>query len=71
MKRLCHDHRLQVYMCDFLYVDPEIMVEGKYFPDTKIFAENYKRRSNIESSPKYWLRFRYICSEDYDLDMNL
>ena len=34
MKRFHYDHRLQVYMYSFMYVDPEIMIEEDYFPST-------------------------------------
>ena len=35
MGRFHYDHRLQVYMYDFMCVDPETMTEGYYFAATK------------------------------------
>ena len=40
LKRFCRDRQLQVYMYVFMYVDPETIPEGKYFPDTTIFVQN-------------------------------
>ena len=41
LKRFCRDLRLQVYMYDFMYVDPETIPVEDPFPDTKTFFENY------------------------------
>ena len=70
MKRFHHDRRLQVYMYDFMYPDPETMPVEDHFPATKTFVVNYKKTSNPGTAPKHWLVFSYIRSEDYELDMN-
>ena len=35
LKRFHHEIRLQVYMYDFMYVDPETMLVEEHFPATK------------------------------------
>ena len=39
MKRFHYDLRLQVYMYDFMYVNPETMAEEEYFPYTKYMLQ--------------------------------
>ena len=65
-----HDRQLQVYMYDFIYVDPNTMPPEENFPDTKIFVDNYKKISTPGPVPKTFLEFSYIRSEDYGLDVN-
>ena len=36
------DHRLQVYMYAFMYVDTETMAEEEYFPSTKHLFQTTK-----------------------------
>ena len=57
-------------MYDFMYVDSEkIPVERKLL--LQFFSsENYKKMSTEGTVPKHWLGFRYIHSEDYELDQN-
>ena len=68
-KRFHHDHWIQVYMFDFIYVDTVTMPEEYYFPATGIFFENYNKRATPGPIPKHWLGFSYIGSEDYELDL--
>ena len=68
LKRFCRDLRLQVYMYDFMYVDPETIPGEEYFPATKTFAVNYKKMSTLGTVPKHWLGFSYIHSKCYELD---
>ena len=69
LKIFHHGHRLQVYMYDLMYVDPETIPVVDYFPATKTFFENYKKMSTPGSVPKHWIRFSYIFLEDYGLDV--
>ena len=46
------------------------MEEEDYFPAKKTFFENYKKMSAPELVPQRFLGFSYLCSEDYELDMN-
>ena len=56
-KRFNHDRRLQVYMYDFMYVDPQKMTVGDHFPVTKTFVVNYKKMSTPGPIPKHCLIF--------------
>ena len=38
-----HDHKLQVYIYAFVYVDPRTMPVKYHIYDTKPFIENYKK----------------------------
>ena len=69
-KRFYRDRRLQVYMYDFMCVDPGTIPEEEYFPDTKRIVENYKKRSTPGPDAKYWPGFSYVYPEDYWLDLN-
>ena len=51
-------------------MDPVKILEGDYFPTTRSFVENYKKRSSPGPVPKHWLHFSYIHSEEYKLDLN-
>ena len=42
LKRYNHGYCIQVYMYAFVYIDPDIMTEDDYFPDTNTFVENLK-----------------------------
>ena len=55
MKRFFYDGRLQIYMHNFVYVDPEKMAEEDYFPDIKIFIVEYKSMSTPVPFPNRWL----------------
>ena len=70
MKRFHHGGRLQVYMHDFVYVDPDTMTVEDHFPATKIFFVDYNKMSTTVTVPKHWLVFSYIRLEDYYLDHN-
>ena len=63
-------HWFQVYMYDFMFVDPETIPEGKYIPYIRNFAQEYKKKSTPGSIPKHWLGFIYIHSEYCELDLN-
>ena len=39
VKRCHNDRRLQAYLYDFMYIDPDKISEEDYFLDTKINAE--------------------------------
>ena len=65
-----YDHRLQVYIYDFIYVDPETMPAEDHFPATKKIVLRYKKISTPGTVPKHWLVFSYIFSEDYELYQN-
>ena len=54
-----------------MYVDPQKIPVEDHFPATKTFVENYKKMKTPEPVPKHPPVFRYILSEDYDLDQNL
>ena len=62
MKWFHHDLRLQVYMYDFMYVDPETMPVEAYFPATKTFIENYNKMSTTRRVSKHYLGFSFIWS---------
>ena len=62
LKRFHNDQQLQVYMYDFMYVDPETVTMEDHFPATKPFFMNYKKISTPGPAPKHWLGFSYICS---------
>ena len=62
---------LQSYMYAFMYVDAETILQEDYFTDTKTFAEYYKKISTPGPLSKHWLGFIYICSENYELDLNI
>ena len=62
LKRFHHDHRLQVYMYDFMYVNPQTMQVEDHSPATKSFVVNYKKISATGPIPKHWLGFSYIRS---------
>ena len=51
-----------------MYVYPETMPVEDHFLDTKTFVVNYKKISYPGPFPKHWLGFRYIRSEDYNID---
>ena len=70
LKRFNHDHRPQVYMHVFVYVDPQTMPVGDHFTATKTFVLNYKKMSTPGLVPKNWMGFSYIRLEDYQLDQN-
>ena len=57
LKRFPHDHQLQVYMYDFMYVYPQTMPVGNHFPATKTFVVKYKNISTPGIVPKHWLVF--------------
>ena len=70
LKRFYHYQQLQVYMYDFMYVDPQkIPIEGN-FPATQTSVLNHKKISTTGTVSTHWLVFSYICSEDYELDRN-
>ena len=70
LKIFKHDLRPQVYMYAFMYVDPEKKQVEDNFPAIKKYVENYKKMSTLGPVPKHWLGFNYICSEDYELEIN-
>ena len=37
MKRFYHEHKIQVYMYDFMYFYPKSMLKEEYFPYTRSF----------------------------------
>ena len=41
MKRFHHDRWLQVYIYVFMFIFPETIPDDPYFPDKKIYIENY------------------------------
>ena len=53
LKRFHHNRRLQVYMYDFMYVDPDTMPVEEHFTATKTYAVNYKKMSTPGPVPKY------------------
>ena len=71
MKMFYHDPRIQLFMYAFMRVETETMAEEVYLPDTKLFFENYKRRSTPGILPRHWLGFSYISSEEYELDLKV
>ena len=58
-------------MYDFMYIDPEKMEREEYFPATKMCVVYHKKISTPGSEPKHWLGSSYICSKDYELDLNV
>ena len=68
LKRFHHDLRLQVYMYDFMYVDPQTIPVEDHFTATKKNCCELQESVSFITSTKYWMEFRYICSEDYELD---
>ena len=69
-KKFQHDCQFQVYMYDFMFIDPERMPVEDHFPDIKTYVDNNKKISTPGLVPKHWLSFSYKCSEDYELDLN-
>ena len=61
-KMLHHDRRLQFYIYDFMYVDPDIIPVEDHFTATKTFVNHYKKMLTPGPVPKHWLGFSYICS---------
>ena len=51
MKRFHYDHRLQVFMYSFMYVNPETMAEEDYFP--VIFLLLLKNTRNLQLQDQY------------------
>ena len=51
------DRRLQFYMYDFMYVDPQTMPTEDHFPAIKSFVVNYKKISTPGPIPKHWIVF--------------
>ena len=45
LKRFHYECLIEVYMYDFMYVDPETISLEDHFPDIKTFAVNYKKMS--------------------------
>ena len=70
LNRFHHDLRIQVYMYDFMYIDPEIIPVEDHFPATKIFVVNYNKISTPQPVPKHRIGFSYISSEYYELNHN-
>ena len=70
IKSFHYDYQLQVYMYNFMYVDPETMAEEEYFPSTKTFVTNYKNMSTTGPVPKHWIVCSYLRSEYDELDLN-
>ena len=68
LKRFHHDHFLQVYVYDFMYIDPKTMSVEENFPAAKQFVENNNKMSTPGPVPIHWLGFSYICSGDYELN---
>ena len=62
LKRFYRDHRLQVYMYNFVYVDPQKMPVGDHLAATKIFFVNYNKMATPLIFPKHCLVFSYIRS---------
>ena len=52
-----------------MYVEPDTITEDGYLP-YNIFFQDYNKRSTTRPFPKYLLRFSYICSEDYEWELN-
>ena len=71
LRRFHHDLRLQFYMYDFMYVDTETIPVEDYFPDTQTSVDKYRKMSTPVPVSKHCLRFIYIRSEYYELDINL
>ena len=57
LKRFHHDHLLQVYMYDFMYVDNETIPVEEHFTATKKCVVNYKKMSTPGPIPRHWLVF--------------
>ena len=53
LKIFHHDRRLQVYMYDFMYVDPEKMSAEDHFPATTCLVVNYKKMTTPGTFLKY------------------
>ena len=70
LNRFHHDYRIQVYMYDFMYVDPDTMPVEEHFTATKKYAVNYKKMSTPGPVQKYWFEFSYIPSKYYELYLN-
>ena len=51
LNRFLYYRRLQVYMYNFICVEPEKMIEVYYFPYAKSFVSNYKIKSTPGPSP--------------------
>ena len=60
LNRFHHDHQLQVYIYDFIYVDTETIPVKDYFTATKTFVVKYKKISIPGSVAKHWIGFSYI-----------
>ena len=56
-KRFHHNRQLQVYVYDFMYVDPQTMPTEDHFPAIKSFVVNYKKISTPGPIPKHWMVF--------------
>ena len=68
LKRFHCERRLQVYMPDLMYVDPETMPVEDHFPATKTYVVNRTKISAAGPVPKHCLAFSYIRAEDNELD---
>ena len=53
LKRFYHDCRIQIYMYDFMYVDPQTIPVEDHYPDTKIFVVKYNKLSTTGQIPKH------------------
>ena len=53
-----------------MYADPQTNPVEEHFPATKTCVVKYNKMSTPVPVPKYWLRFSYTRSEDYELDQN-
>ena len=58
-------------MYEFVYVDYETIPEEEYFPDAKIFVENFNKKSTSGSVLKKGIQFSFIRSEYHELYMKI
>ena len=57
IKRFHYERWLQVYMYDFMYVDPEKMKEDEYYHTQIYLLETTRRYQLQDQSPKVCLEF--------------
>ena len=62
LRRFHHDCRLQIYICEFMYVETETMPVEDHFPSTKLFVQNYNKISTPGPVSKHCLGVSYIHS---------
>ena len=70
MKMFHYYCQLYVDIFAFMYVDLDAVLKEEFFIPTRKIVANYNIMSTPALVSKYCLRFSYICSEEYDLDLN-